>query len=56
MGYKLGEGLGRSSTGITTPIEQSTQLGRRGLGFGLKALEKEDVKWEEEKVSVCVGG
>ena len=50
MGYKPGQGLGRDSSGIIAPIEESLQKGRRGLGFNLDGLEKEDVKWEEEEV------
>ena len=51
MGYKAGQGLGRAGTGITAPISQSSQMGRRGLGYSAGGLEKEDVKWEEEEVS-----
>ena len=50
MGYKAGQGLGRAGTGITAPISQSSQMGRRGLGYSVGGLEKEDVKWEEEEV------
>jgi cap1 methyltransferase len=52
MGYKPGQGLGRAETGITTPISQSSQLGRRGFGYSAGGLEKEDVKWEEEEVNI----
>ena len=50
MGYKPGQALGRSGVGITEPISESAQLGRRGLGFTAGGLEREDVKWEEEEV------
>ena len=50
MGYKPGLGLGKTHTGITAPIEESLQKGRRGLGLSLDGLEKEDVKWEQEEV------
>lgn len=50
MGYKVGQGLGRKGEGITAPIVESAQLGRRGLGFAAEGLEREDVKWEEEEV------
>ena len=51
MGYKTGQGLGRSGEGITTPITQATQLGRRGFGYSVTGLGREEVKWEEEEVS-----
>ena len=51
MGYKAGEGLGRSGGGIVNPIEESMHKGRRGLGFVLEGLEKRDVHWEEEEVN-----
>ena len=51
MGYKLGQGLGPTASGITTAISPSSQQGRRGLGFGLKGLERENVKWESEEVN-----
>lgn len=50
MGYKLGQGLGREGTGITTPIMQSSQMGRRGFGYSVEGLERAEVKWEEEEV------
>ena len=50
MGYKPGQGLGRTGGGITAPITESSQLGRHGLGFNSAGLEREDVKWEEEEV------
>ena len=46
MGYKPGGGLGKSGTGIAEPIEESVHKGRRGLGYMLEGLEKEDVNWE----------
>jgi hypothetical protein len=52
MGYKPGQALGRSGVGITEPISESAQLGRRGLGFTAGGLEREDVKWEEEEVNI----
>ena len=50
MGYKAGQGLGRLADGIVAPISESSHLGRRGLGYALSKLEREDVKWEEEEV------
>ena len=50
MGYKPGMGLGASGTGITAPIEESVHKGRRGLGYDLEGLEKNDVQWELEEV------
>ena len=50
MGYQLGKGLGKFGTGIKQPVEESIQKGRRGLGYMLKGLEKEEVQWEEEEV------
>lgn len=52
MGYKPGRGLGKLGTGIAEPIEESVHKGRRGLGYMLEGLEKEDVNWELEEVSV----
>ena len=54
MGYKPGFGLGKTHTGITAPIEESLQKGRRGLGLSLDGLEKEDVKWEQEEVWLLI--
>ena len=55
MGYQFGRGLGKFGTGITRPVEESIQKGRRGLGYMLEGLEKEDVQWELEEVrSKCV--
>ena len=51
MGYVPGRGLGKDETGIAEPISESTNKGRRGLGFILDGLEAEDVKWEFEEVS-----
>ena len=50
MGYQKGKGLGKLGTGITQPVEESAQKGRRGLGYMLEGLEKEEVQWEEEEV------
>ena len=50
MGYHSGEGLGKSQQGIKAPITESLHKGRRGLGYALEGLEREDVKWEEEEV------
>ncbi|EDQ88203.1 uncharacterized protein MONBRDRAFT_26377 [Monosiga brevicollis MX1] len=35
MGYKQGKGLGREAQGAAEPILESSQIGRRGLGFSL---------------------
>ena len=51
MGYIPGLGIGKHGSGITQPIDESTHKGRRGLGYLLEGLEKEDVKWELEEVS-----
>ena len=52
MGYMPGEGLGKEKTGITKPVEESTHKGRRGFGYLLEGLEREEVLWEEEEVHV----
>ena len=54
MGYKPGEGLGKAGTGRVVPVEESLHKGRRGLGYALEGLEREDVHWETEEVSLCV--
>ena len=54
MGYVPGKGLGKMSSGITEPLEESLHKGRRGLGFDLDGLEKEDVQWELEEVMIVV--
>ena len=51
MGYKAGKGLGREDDGITKPIEDSSHKGRRGLGFSLEGLEKDEVDWKPEEVN-----
>ena len=51
MGYTPGKGIGKHGTGISEPISESIHKGRRGLGFTLEGLEKEDVEWELEDVS-----
>ncbi len=51
MGYVPGQGIGKHGTGILNPIDESTHKGRRGLGYYLDGLEKEDVQWELEEVS-----
>ena len=55
MGYQVGKGLGKFSTGITQPVEESIQKGRRGLGYMLEGLEKEEVQWEQEEVGQSKG-
>lgn len=52
MGYVPGKGIGKHGTGIAEPINESVHKGRRGLGFFLDGLEKEDVEWELEKVCI----
>jgi len=54
MGYTPGKGIGKYGTGIAEPISESLHKGRRGLGFTLEGLEKEDVKWELEDVSLVL--
>lgn len=56
MGYVPGKGLGRHETGIAEPISEASNKGRLGLGYFLKGLESEDVRWELEEVSVLCGG
>ena len=56
MGYQVGKGLGKFGTGITQPVEESIQKGRRGLGYMLEGLEKEEVQWEQEEVGQTAGG
>lgn len=50
MGYKPGEGLGKTGSGMSTPVSESLQKGRRGLGYMLEGLEREDVHWEMEDI------
>ncbi len=50
MGYKPGEGLGLSGSGIVDPISEDVNKGRRGLGYMLEGLEREEVDWELEEV------
>eukprot|EP00039_Didymoeca_costata_P007461 m.100277 g.100277 ORF g.100277 m.100277 type:complete len:768 (+) comp13696_c0_seq5:319-2622(+) len=47
MGYVDGKGLGVSQDGITVPINESNQFGRRGLGFQSKGLKHEQVEDQE---------
>lgn len=47
MGHKEGTGLGRHSQGIVAPIEESNQIGRKGLGFGDKNFSKRINYWDE---------
>ena len=51
MGYVPGQGIGKHGTGITEPISESMHKGKRGLGYFLDGLEKEEVEWETEEVS-----
>lgn len=51
MGYVRGVGLGKTGSGITSPIEHSMHKGRRGLGLNLEKLEREEVEWELEEVN-----
>ncbi len=53
MGYTPGKGLGKYGTGIAEPINESIHKGRRGFGYTLEGLEREDVEWELEEVSCC---
>ena len=46
-----GKGLGKNETGIAEPISETANKGRHGLGFSLKGLESENVKWELEEVN-----
>lgn len=47
MGHTEGSGLGRHSQGIVAPIEESSQIGRKGLGFGDKIFDKRINFWDE---------
>lgn len=43
MGYKYGQGLGKDSTGIATPVEAFHKHDRLGLGAGVHF--KQCVSW-----------
>ena len=49
MGYKTGQGLGRSGQGIVEPVKASQQRGRRGLGMIVRSLEDPSLtQWKPE--------
>eukprot|EP00054_Salpingoeca_dolichothecata_P022381 m.146621 g.146621 ORF g.146621 m.146621 type:complete len:776 (+) comp24321_c0_seq2:67-2394(+) len=50
---KEGQGLGRNNQGRVNPVEESTQFGRRGLGYDVQGLKIEKVSDHvQEKVMV----
>jgi len=54
MGHRMGEGLGKHGQGIKVPIEESSQKGRRGLGFTLPTLDVASSKFNPEMEVVSV--
>jgi hypothetical protein len=48
MGYQKGKGLGKANQGIATPIDESNQIGTRGLGFKVKNFERRIESWNYE--------
>jgi hypothetical protein len=46
MGYDHGLGLGVNQQGSTNIIEESTQKGRRGLGFTFEQFDNQTDDWD----------
>ncbi|CAH1979734.1 unnamed protein product [Acanthoscelides obtectus] len=54
MGYKSGTGLGKNEQGITSTIDITYQLGKRGLGLDIKNLNSTQELWDFSKENVNV--
>ena len=46
MGYEKNRGLGRNAQGRVEPVEESKQIGRRGLGFTFKDFTNDTAEWD----------
>lgn len=46
MGYDKNRGLGRNAQGRLEPVEESKQVGRRGLGFTFENFSNDTAEWD----------